>query len=541
MTTALGSLEETVSSMERGESGLKYDNCHDLYLGRAYSMYEKIPDFGSIVIPAIKNVLSETGLSLKSRDTLLIISTTKGNINSLAGHTDNLPEEVFISSSVKRIGLALECANPPIAISNACISGISAMITGRNFLLSGKYRHAIIAGCDMLSDFVIKGFMSLKALSKNICRPYDASRDGIVLGEACGAVLLTTDACIVPKPAIRLLGGAITNDANHISGPSRDGSGLYNAIRQACEEAGVESGGIGFINTHGTATLYNDDMESLALRTAGLSDTPVNALKGYIGHTLGASGIVESILCAHQLRKGRIFGTYGFSSPGTASPVKISAAPQEISTGTCLKTASGFGGCNAAIVLGNESAKDSAYRHAAKKCKSVTVSSYCLERTNTPFCKYIRKEYGKLSSQYPKFFKMSDLCKAVFIAASHLRIPENCSGTNPERIAVILAGSMSSIEADIMHQNNIENHPAEGASPSVFVYTLPNITAGELCIKYGITGDNTFFIAGKEDTIAERYAGWLIENGKADAAICGWCDKLGQNWDVKLKLLKRQK
>ena len=121
------------------------------------------------------------------------------------------------------------------------------------------------------------------------------------------------------------------------------------AINQAMEEAGALPEDISFINAHGTATVYNDEMESKAIHLAGLAAVPVNSLKPYFGHTLGASGIIETILCIEQLKEGRYYGTLGYETLGVPMPITVYATHQPIPMKCCIKTASGFGGCNAAL------------------------------------------------------------------------------------------------------------------------------------------------------------------------------------------------
>jgi 3-oxoacyl-[acyl-carrier-protein] synthase-1 len=171
---------------------------------------------------------------------------------------------------------------------------------------------------------------------------FDAGRDGLTLGEAAATVILSGQ-----HGDIELVGGAVTNDANHISGPSRTGDGLLLAIRNTLD--GEEM--VDLVSAHGTATVYNDEMESLALTRAGLGHVPVNSLKGYLGHTLGAAGVVESVLNVEAMKQNRIPGTLGFSQPGVSGKINVLKQAREVPVGTMLKTASGFGGCNAAALF----------------------------------------------------------------------------------------------------------------------------------------------------------------------------------------------
>jgi 3-oxoacyl-[acyl-carrier-protein] synthase I len=154
------------------------------------------------------------------------------------------------------------------------------------------------------------------------------------------------------KSRLEVKQGAITNDANHISGPSRTGEELAAAIRLALKRSGISSKDVGFISAHGTATSFNDEMESKALRLNNLSEIPVNSLKGVFGHTLGAAGLIESIMNVMALERGEIPPTRGFRNP-VLDPAVCAGAEwltnKEMKY--LLKTASGFGGCNAAIVF----------------------------------------------------------------------------------------------------------------------------------------------------------------------------------------------
>ena len=151
--------------------------------------------------------------------------------------------------------------------------------------------------------------------------------------------------------AILLGGGSVSNDANHISGPSRTGEELWLAIRRSLEQSGTDATDIDFISAHGTATRYNDEMEAKAFHLASMEKIPLNSLKGYYGHTLGAAGILESIVTIHSMKENIIFPTLGFSTPGTEMPVNVVKEISKSNLRKTLKTASGFGGCNAAMVM----------------------------------------------------------------------------------------------------------------------------------------------------------------------------------------------
>lgn len=537
MRTCLGNKAETIAAMRSGSTGLKYSEEFAMPLGRA--AVESIAEFSrfeSLLVEQLQNVIKESGVDLSSADNQLIISTTKGNIDYLAKDCENLDERTFIDASVEVVANYLNCCNRPIIISNACISGVSAFVVARWLMISGSCKNVIVAGCDALCEFITSGFASFKSISPNPCKPYDAMRDGLTLGEAAGAILLTTDKALADQAAIRLAGGAISNDANHISGPSRTGDGLYYAINQAMTEAGVKSSDIGFVNTHGTATRYNDEMESKAVAWAELCDKPLNSLKGYIGHTLGASGVVETIVCTEELKQGYIFGTKGFNESDTPHQLTLSSSSQPFENRCCVKTASGFGGCNAAIVL-DMASRESVISACGAKAK--VVAEYTLPESELPFAEFIRNEFKSFGDSNMKFYKMSDMCKALYVAVENLLKIEGFEAVEPLRRAIVLSNRAASLDADIIHQQILNKRLPEGASPAAFVYTLANVAAGEICIRHKLQGDNTFFIEAHDSGLVERYAESLVERDRADAVIFGWCDYLQGKWNVNIKLLKK--
>lgn len=538
MRTCLGNKAETFDALAQSVSGLKYAPQFGMYAGVADVVpLDGFTRFESLLVEQIDGVVGDSGISLSNKDVLLLISTTKGNVNLLADDCEHIPSRAFLYTSALAVADHFNAANKPIVISNACISGVSAFVVAKEMILSGKYRHIIVAGGDALCEFITSGFASFKSISPNPCRPYDAERDGLNLGEAAGAILLTTDKNLADRPLISLVGGAISNDANHISGPSRTGDGLFFAIDNALSEAVLTSNDIGFVNAHGTATRYNDEMESKAIAWADLTSKPLNSFKGYIGHTLGASGVVETILCARQLQQGYIYGTKGFVSSDTPHKLTLSADRQTFGKRACVKTASGFGGCNAAIVL---DMNDRQLPVIERNFRVKTVAEYSLPQSDMPFADFIRSEFKAFGETNMKFYKMSDMSKALYVAVEKLLAIEGIADVDPKYRAIVLSGKSASLDSDADHQHILNMHNPEGASPAVFVYTLANVAAGEMCIRHKIQGDNTFFIENKDSGLVERYAADLIETGKAKAVISGWCDYLKGTWNVKLKLMKSE-
>ncbi len=282
--------------------------------------------------------------------TIFILSTTKGNVEFLSADTNH--PRLSLHATARHIAAQLEMSQS-LVVSNACISGVLALITAKRMLASGKFDHALIVGAEVLSPFIVSGFQSLQALSDLPCKPFDTNRSGINLGEGAGAILLSTKPdAIKAHPVVRIAGGGLSNDANHVSGPSRTGKELAMAIGQALKSALLLPEDIDAIYAHGTATVFNDEMEAKAFVHSGMENIPLNSLKGYFGHTLGASGVIETIIASQGLLRNEVPGTKGFSEPGVSSSVKVNAKMISRKQENVLKTASGFGGCNAALILG---------------------------------------------------------------------------------------------------------------------------------------------------------------------------------------------
>lgn len=305
-----------------------------------------------MMILAVSKVLSEKP-NPDLQETALIVSTTKGNIDLLNSTADFSSERVELAVLGKALQEFFGFKQKPYVLSNACISGGLALAVAKRFINQGRFKNAVVVGGDLVSEFVVSGFNSFQALSPEQCRPFSAKRDGINLGEAAAAILVSSEK-EENSTNIRLIGEASANDANHISGPSRTGEGLYKSISKAMESAGVSSEEIDFLSAHGTATLYNDEMEAIAFSRAGLEQVPVNSLKGYYGHTLGASALIESIITKHSLQNNELYVSLNFDESGVSKPLNLIQVFQKKELYTALKTASGFGGCNLALVFRKE-------------------------------------------------------------------------------------------------------------------------------------------------------------------------------------------
>lgn len=303
-----------------------------------------------MMILSITDALKQTNIDPAKEDTLFVFSSVKGNINLI--EDENHPFEkdrINLWAISEQVCRFFNSSTKSVFVSNACISGVTAIIVGAEYLKKGKYKNVIVCGGDIISEFTPSGFQSFKAVSDEPCKPFDASRTGITLGEGVGTIILTSNKELVKEDnSVIFRGGSNSNDANHISGPSRTGDGLYYAIRNTLNEAGKKDTKIDYISAHGTATPYNDEMESKAIKWAGLEHVPVNSLKSYWGHTLGAAGLIECIAGIHSIKNNCLIQTLGYSDLGVSEPINVISKFKETEVKNFLKTASGFGGSNAA-------------------------------------------------------------------------------------------------------------------------------------------------------------------------------------------------
>ena len=308
--------------------------------------------FERLLIYTAQKALKNSSIDIGNANTQIILSTTKGNIELLdSRQAKNYPRErIYLWSAAETIARFLGNPNKPMVVSNACVSGVLAINLGASLIRAGKAENVVILGGDILSKFVISGFQSFQSLSPQVCKPFDADRDGLSLGEAAGCMLLSSEK---EDSQIKVLGGSTHNDANHISGPSRTAEGFYYAATSAIRASGLENKDIDYISAHGTATPYNDEMEAIGIGRLGLENVPLHSLKAYWGHTLGAAGIIEALCLIESMKQGIALPTPGYEKHGVSIPINVVKELQPHKSRYALKLASGFSGVNSSVVFEN--------------------------------------------------------------------------------------------------------------------------------------------------------------------------------------------
>ena len=340
---------------------------------------------------------------------------------------------------------------------------------------------------------------------------------GINLGDAAATIIYKGIAADELKAGQWYVArDAIRNDAFHISGPSRTGEGCWRALQSVLKDS--DTNDIAFLNAHGTATLFNDEMESVAIDRAGLNEVPVNSLKGYFGHTMGAAGVLETIISMQALNDGLVLGTKGFEHLGVSKHINVSAENKHTTKHAFVKMMSGFGGCNVAAMYEKTTDCGIQTTDKAKLVKSHTIKLSSEDGTS------LTDIYKQQIGNYPKFYKMDILSRLAFVATELLLKNGQWSMVNGQW-SVILFNHSSSIVADRQFLDTIKDAENFFPSPSVFVYTLPNITTGEIAIRHHLCGETSFYILHeKDETLMQQILEATLSATKARNVISGWID-----------------
>ena len=495
--------------------------------------------FEMLVVLSVREAAKQANVNLTSHDVGIVLATTKGNIELLSPcNQPHLPRQrTLLAPSAEAIARALGSPNEPYILCNACISGAHALLFAHRLLQMGRYRQVVVCGCDVQSAFIVSGFQSFKAFSNAPCKPFDLYRNGLNLGEAAATMILSAQQDDANN-AWHIMNGAVRNDAYHISSPSKKGEGCFRALAAM----GInDAQDIAFVGAHGTATPYNDEMEAKALHRAALQNVPVNALKGTYGHTMGAAGVLETILSMMAVERGMVPPTLGFTELGVSKPLIISAEAQATSKRQFVKMLSGFGGCNVAMRWnwGNAAAKSNQtpattptppsllpLRRVRIAHNGVMIDGHALH-IDAENGALITALYKRLTDDYPKFYKMDGLSRLAFVAAELLTKGADGRQSMPlsDNTAIVFAGRSGSWATDLAYQATIERHDCFFPSPARFVYTLPNIALGELAIRHNVHGETAFFIAPQQD---EQQISTLLQaaamDQEANMVLGGWLE-----------------
>lgn len=487
--------------------------------------------FESLAVRSAQDAIGRSGIDVASQRVVFILSSTKGNIELLSHHPSSIIHQTStlgMGTAARRIARHLGFTTEPIVVCNACISGVSAIMLAQRLLEAGIYDYAVVCGADVQNKFTVSGFQSLKAISEEACRPFDMERLGLNLGEAAATMVFSHSQPSTVSPCWAVCRSSVYNDAYHISAPSKDGEGARLALAQVLE--GTEISEVGFVNAHGTATMYNDQMESKAIERAGLNSVPVNALKGYFGHTLGAAGVLETVISMAAADDHTILATKGFEELGVSGKIQVTGTSLNTDKHCFVKMISGFGGCNGALLLKRDAASTPSSRHLnglESAPRALRVGTSIKVTPETPLTLLYKEHIG----DYPKYYKMDGLSRLGFVASELLLREEGKNAPNHQekRTAVILFNRSSSIDADRKYQASIADDDFF-PSPSVFVYTLPNIVTGEIAIRHQWREETSFYILPeRNDALMQQIAQASLAANGAEQLLTGWIDYEDEN------------
>lgn len=562
--------EENYLSVKAGRSGIRAYEPGTCNIPEGFYASLLFEDFETLALKSAQKAMANAQktmgnerLELKGKRTAFILSSTKGNIE----------ENISLADSAQRIATQLGIDSKPIVVCNACISGLSALILGNRLIDSDLYDAAIVCGCDTPRQFILSGFQSLKALSPEPCRPFDMERMGLNLGEAAATLILSKNP--IQGNSWRMGDGFIRNDAFHISTPSKTADGLYLSLQRTLESFTKEISStckqidmkahLAFINAHGTATLFNDQMESVAIGRAGLSDLPANAYKSFWGHTMGAAGILETIISMKAIDDDTILGTRGFSELGVSGKMNICAENRPTDKKGFIKMLSGFGGCNATIWAAKTPERENIALSQIEQQNREFTTTHTIritpeevildqrklwegkkelgEQEGQEHHSLLTSLYKQMIGNYPKFYKMDGLSRLGFVASEILLNAEK-GETDKER-AIIFFNHSSSIASDRNYKESINDKNNYFPSPSIFVYTLPNIVTGEIAIRNHFHGETSFFILpDKDERMMEEILQASCRDDQSKSFLTGWIDYEDERHfeaDLKIKKMRNYK
>lgn len=311
----------------------------------------------SLVMQMLKKVLSGKQKEFNKK-TKIILASTLGEIDFLekavlGNKNDSEKSSLrFLANKVKKL-CAVE--KEVMTVSSACISSSVALAYAGALINDGKADSVLVVACDSVSEFIYSGFSSFMALDKVGARPFDKNRMGLTIGEAAGFMLLMNlDKAKKEKRNILgfLNGWGLTADANHMTGPSRDGSGLAQAIKISLQSAKLKPSDIGSICAHGTGTVYNDSMEMKAFKSV-FAHNPIAtySVKGGTGHTMAAAGLLEAIISLRSLKEQIVPATVNLHEVDEEAKGWVSKEAVKIESKYTVSTNAGVGGVNSALVL----------------------------------------------------------------------------------------------------------------------------------------------------------------------------------------------
>ena len=333
----------------------------------------RIDRFAQVTVAAAVEAMTHSGLEGFDPDrAAVIMGTGIGGMGTLVAQQQVLEERgakrvtpflapmIMPNAGAAQVAMRFGCRGPVETVTTACAAGTHAIAAGARLIASGRADMAIVGGGEsVMEPITIAGFSNMTALSTSgVSRPFDVNRDGFVMSEGAGALVLEELRHAVARGATiygEVLGAASTADAFHITAPREDGAGARRCMELALEDAGINPSDVGAINAHGTSTPLNDLAESSAIESLfGSANPPVTSCKGVTGHSLGGAGAIEAVASIQTISRSVIPPTIGLETVDPAIHIDIvKDEPRSLGHPIVLSNSFGFGGHNGSLVLGS--------------------------------------------------------------------------------------------------------------------------------------------------------------------------------------------
>lgn len=520
-------LQSCHTELPVGEVKLSDDELKTLLGLPVESLYSRTTLLGAV---AVKQAMADAGLSadmLVGKKVVLVSGTTVGGMDVteriLVDMRDTLQTPNQQSSPVDYVKrhdcgsttneiaqiCGLDCE--VCTISTACSSAINSIIVGCEMLRSGEADLVIAGGSEALSKFHLNGFNTLHILDTEVCRPFDATRVGLNLGEGAAFVVLQKD-----KADGKAYIGGYGNkcDAFHQTASSDDGEGAYLAMREVLESSGIDKSQIDYINAHGTGTPNNDPSESVALKRIFGDDMPlVSSTKGFTGHTTSASGSIETVICVLAMQNNFVPVSYGFSLVDEACIHPFEGDDKQHRMDYVICNSFGFGGNDSSLLLMRE-AKDCSMASAKSPeleiAADITIDS--MEQL-ADYKEYISPKEGR---RMGKLMKAATLTSLKALREAGIECPD----------AIITATANGMLETSEKFLVDMVDNGEETLSPTLFMQSTHNTIGSAIAIRTNCHGYNITYTQGKDSMKwALRDAERLIRMGKAKTVLVGCHDE----------------
>ena len=478
---------------------------------------------------AIKEAIKEAGLTkhiLQGKKVVLISGTTVGGMDVTERHfsqmlVDDKEAGYIVNHECGRVTSQiaelcdLECEL--VTISTACSSALNAIILGTKMLLLNQVDYVLAGGCEALSSFHLNGFNSLLILDKEPCKPFDAKRNGLNLGEGAAYVCLQRSEDANASKILGYIGGYGNRcDAFHQTATSPDGEGAFLAMKDALEMSGLSISDINYVNAHGTGTPDNDQSESKALiRLFGNNLPPISSTKSFTGQTTSASGSIETVISLLANENGFIPANLRYVNKDV-NCIEPSLGTDNTPIRNVLCNSFGFGGNDSAVILTSEECE--------LICPHMVDNSILLADDEI----HSVDDLAELCNFVPKIEvrRMSKLMKAALLTT--MRTLLKAGVERPD--AIIIGTRFGMLEQGEKILLQLHENGEEGVSPTLFMQSTHNTIAGALAIRLKCKGYNITFSQGEDSLcLAIEDAKRLISEGKACYVLVGihdYCPEL---------------